>query len=66
MVGVSLTIAFFLVLMQKSLLLKCFAVLPLGFFSVARNSHAEILCVFQGDILQIQGKKAAAKPNDVL
>ena len=57
MVGVSLTIAFLFVLVQKSLLLKCFTVLRLGFFSVTRNSHAEILCVFQGDILSLQEKR---------
>ena len=57
MVGVSLTIAFLFVLVQKSLLLKCFTVLRLGFSSVTRNSHAEILCVFQGDILSLQEKR---------
>ena len=57
MVGVSLTIALFLVLERKSSLLKCFAVLLLGFFSVTRNSHAEILPVFPGEILPLQGKR---------
>jgi hypothetical protein len=57
MVGVSLTIALFLVLDEKSLLLKCFAVLQLGFLLVTRNSAAEILCVFQGDIMKLQGKR---------
>ena len=74
MVGVSLTIAFLFVLVQKSLLLKCFTVLRLGFSSVTRNSHAEILCVFQGDILSLQEKRLGQNrimfyetpPNDAL
>jgi hypothetical protein len=66
MVGISLTIAFFLVLELNSLLLKCFAVLLLGFFSVTRNCHAEILPVFPGEILPLQGKKTGAKPDNVL
>jgi hypothetical protein len=66
MVGVSLTIALFLVLERKSSLLKCFAVLLLGFFSVTRNCHAEILPVFPGEILPLQGKKTGAKPDNVL
>ena len=53
MVGISLTIAIFLVLELNSLLLKCFAVLLLGFFPITKNSLAEILCVFQGGILQL-------------
>ena len=57
MAGVSLAIALFLVLDEKSLLLKCFAVLLHGFFLVTRNRHAEILCVFQGAILRLQGKR---------
>ena len=57
MVGISLTIAFFLVLGYKSFLLKCSAVLPFGFFLVTKNSHAQILGVFQGDIAQLQGKR---------
>ena len=57
MVGVSLTIALFLVLEEKSSLLKCFAVLLLGFFSATKNRHAEILCVFQENILHLQGKR---------
>ena len=57
MVGVSLTIAFFLVFDEKSLPLKCFAVLLLAFFPLTKNSHAEILGVFQGDILQLKGKR---------
>ena len=57
MVGVSLTIALFLVLERKSSLLKCFAVLLLGFFSVTKNGHAEILPVFPGEILPLQGKR---------
>ena len=57
MVGVSLTIAIFLVFVQKSSLLKCFAVLLHGFFLVTKNIHAEILHVFQGDILKLQGKR---------
>ena len=57
MVGNSLTIAIFFVLVSKSLLLKCFAVLQLEFFSLAKNRLAEILCVFQENILQLKGKK---------
>ena len=57
MAGISLAIALFLVLDEKSLLLKCFAVLLHGFFLVTRNRHAEILCVFQGAILRLQGKR---------
>ena len=37
--------------------MKCFAVLPFGFLPEATNSHAEILCVFQGAIGQLQGKR---------
>ena len=57
MVGDSLTIAIFFVLVSKSLLLKCFAVLQLEFFSLAKNRLAEILCVFQENILQLKGKR---------
>ena len=57
MVGDSLTIAIFFVLASKSLLLKCFAVLLLEFFSFAKNRLAEILCVFQENILQLKGKR---------
>ena len=57
MAGVSLAIAIFLVLERKSLLFKCFAVLRLGFFFVAKNRLAEILGVFQEDILQLQRKR---------
>ena len=57
MVGDSLTIAIFFVLASKSLLLKCFAVLLLEFFSLAKNRLAEILCVFQENILQLKGKR---------
>ena len=46
MVGVSLTIAVFLVLYEKSLLLKCFAVLQLGFFLETKNIFAEMLTAF--------------------
>ena len=57
MAGISLAIAIFLVLDEKSLLLKCFAVLLFGFFLVTKNRRAEILCVFPGDILKLQGKR---------
>ena len=57
MAGISLTIAIFLVFVKKSSLLKCFAVLLHGFFLVTRNIHTEILHVFQGDILKLQGKR---------
>ena len=57
MVGVSFTIAIFFVLEVKSLLLKCFAVLRLGFLPLAKNRHEEILCVFQEAILQRKGKR---------
>ena len=57
MVGVILTIAIFFVLVSKSSLLKCVAVLRPGFLPLTKNSHAEILCVFQGVILQLQGKR---------
>ena len=46
MVGVSLTIAVFLVLNVKSSLLKCFAVLLLGFFALTKNRPEKILDVF--------------------
>ncbi|MBQ1242290.1 MAG: hypothetical protein IIX99_03715 [Oscillospiraceae bacterium] len=46
--GVSLAVAFFLVLYRKLLFLKCFAVLRQRFFSHRRFEAAGILCVFQG------------------
>ena len=57
MVGVSLTIAILFVSKSKSSLLKCFAVLLLGFLPLAKNRHEEILCVFQEVILQRKGKR---------
>ena len=66
MAGVSLAIAFFLDLVQKYSLLKCFAVLPFGFFLVTRNRPAEILGVFQRGYSEVTWKKTAAKPNNVL
>ena len=48
MVGVSLTTAIFLVLMQKSLLLKCFAVLLLGFFCKQRIATQKYFVYFKG------------------
>ena len=53
MIGVSLIIAIFLVLNENSLLLECFTVLLFGFFSIAKNRHAEMLDVFQEDILKL-------------
>ena len=43
---------------EKSSLLKCFAVLPPGFFLAAKNICAEILGVFPADILKLQGKRS--------
>ena len=58
MAGVSLAIAGFLVLNEKSSLLKCFAVLPLGFFLVTRNTPPRKYSVyFRGGILKLQGKR---------
>lgn len=54
MAGASLAMAFFLVLKQKSFILKCFAVLLPEFFTATRNRAAEILGVFQGDILKLR------------
>ena len=48
MVGVSLTIAVLLVLCEKSLLLKCFAVLQLGFFLETKNILQKCLLHFKG------------------
>ena len=46
MIGVSLTIAVLLVLWEKSLLLKYFAVLQLEFFLGTKNIFAEMLTAF--------------------
>ena len=37
--------------------MKCFAVLLLGFFLLTSNNHAEILCVLQMGIVQLEGKR---------
>jgi len=64
--GVSLAVAFFLVLHQKLLFLKCFAVLHQGFFfSHRRFEGAGILCVFQGRKAR-RGEKDQCKTKSFL